>query len=223
TIGLVTSLLTAIYMFPLVFLAFHGPSHAAPGTAHPAPTTQHPAPGGVHDAPPAMAIALVVLAIGSIVAGYVSLGGRFEHFLEPSFEPQAPPPGGEGLEIPLMIVSSIVALVGIGLAFYFFFANRRAADGVAERFAGLHRLLLNKYYVDEIYDATVVAPVRIVSEEALSKRIDARGIDGAVNGVAEAVGGMSEVLRRAQNGSVRTYAASVFLGVVAILGYYLWK
>jgi NADH-quinone oxidoreductase subunit L len=244
-VGLLTSLLTAIYMFRLVFLAFHGPSpshpapgtehaapgtehaapeHPVPGTQHPAPSTQHPAPGVVHDAPPAMAIPLIVLAVGSIAAGYVGLGARFEHFLEPSFAPQAVEAAAEGgLEVTLMGVSSLVALVGIGVAVFFFLRNRGAASRVAERFGGLYRVLLNKYYVDEIYDATIVQPIRIVSEEALWKGVDVRLIDGAVNGVGETVGGLSRELRRLQSGSVRTYAASLFLGVVAILGYYLWQ
>jgi NADH-quinone oxidoreductase subunit L len=225
TVGLVTSLLTAIYMFRLVFLAFHGPSPSYPasGSEHAAPGTQHSAPG-LHDAPPAMAIPLIVLAFGSIAAGYVGLGARFEHFLEPSFAPQAVEAAADGgLELTLMVVSSLVAVVGIGLAVFFFLRNRRAAAAVAERFSGLYRVLLNKYYVDEIYDATVVQPIRIVSEEALWKGIDTRLIDGAVNGVGETVGGMSAALRRLQTGSVRTYAASLFLGVVAILGYYLWQ
>ena len=91
---------------------------------------------------------------------------------------------------------------------------------MAERFAGLHRVLANKYYVDEIYDAALVQPIRIVSEEGLWKGVDVGVIDGAVNGVGEIVGGSSEVLRRIQTGSVRVYAASLFLGVVVILGYY---
>jgi len=228
TVGALTSLLTALYMFRLVFLAFHGPSpSAAPSTEHLAPSTQHPAPSrahGIHDAPPAMAIVLIILAIGSVVAGYVGLGARFEHFLEPSFAPQAAEAvADEGLDLTLMIVSSLVALVGIGLAMFFFLRNRSAAGAVAERFSGLHRVLLNKYYIDEIYDATIVQPIRIVSEDALWKGVDVRVIDGAVNGVGETVGGMSEILRRVQTGSVRTYAASLFVGVVAILGYYLWR
>ena len=123
----------------------------------------------------------------------------------------------------LMVVSSLVAGVGIGVAAYVFLKNRNAAAAVAEQFGALYRVLLNKYYVDEIYDATIVSPIRIVSEEALWKRIDVRVIDGAVNGMGETVAGMSSVLRRLQNGSVRMYAASLFLGVVAILGYYLWR
>jgi NADH-quinone oxidoreductase subunit L len=232
TVGLLTSLLTAIYMFRLVFLAFHGerqepvaPAHA--GAAHTA----------LHDAPPAMAFALVVLAIGSILAGYVglppALGGsnRLERFLAPSFA------GGEvesaghdevpgsdaGLELGLMATSTMVALGGIGIAAFFFLLNRRAADRAAERFAGLHRVLSNKYYVDEIYDATIVQPIRIVSEDGLWKGIDVGLIDRAVNGVGEAVSGAGELLRRLQTGSVRAYAASLFLGVVLILGYYMWR
>jgi NADH-quinone oxidoreductase subunit L len=226
-VGMLTSLLTAIYLFRLVFLAFHGPSPSAtaPHVGGHDQTAHDGAPGGhLHDAPPAMAFALIVLAIGSVVAGYVSLGGRFEHFLEPSFAPQhAGEVSEHGLELTLMVVSSLVAVAGIAIAAYFFLKNRLAADRVADRFSGLRTLLLDKYYVDEIYDAVIVQPIRIVSESALWKVIDVRVIDGAVNGVAETVGGLAEVMRRVQTGSVRSYAASVFLGVVLILGYYLWR
>jgi NADH-quinone oxidoreductase subunit L len=187
----------------------------------------------LHDAPPAMALALIVLAIGSVAAGYIgvphALGGsnRLEQFLAPSLEVHAADgehaAANEGLELGLMGVSTLVAAAGIGLAVFFFLRNRAAAGRVADRFAGAHRILTNKYYVDEIYDAALVQPIRIVSEEGLWKRIDARVIDGAVNGVAETVGGMSELLRRLQTGSVRAYAASVVVGVVCILGYYLWR
>ena len=94
---------------------------------------------------------------------------------------------------------------------------------MALRFAGLHRLLANKYHVDEIYDAAVVQTIRIVSEDGLWRFVDARLIDGSVNGVGEIVSGGSELLRRMQTGSVRVYAASVMLGVVLILGYYVWR
>jgi len=240
-VGMLTSLLTAIYMFRLVFLAFHGDrapaksehrgkEEAATHSAHPASHSAGQAPAHLHDAPPAMAFVLIVLAVGSVVAGYVGLpealggGDWFAKFLEPSFAPQAHEAAAEhGLELTLMLVSSLVAVAGIGVAIYFFLRHRQAADRAAERFDGLHRLLLNKYYVDETYDAVVVQPIRIVSENALWKVIDVRLIDGAVNGVGESVTGLSELLRRMQTGSVRAYAASVFLGVVAILGYYLWR
>ena len=292
-IGMVTSLLTATYMFRLVFLAFHGerrgatPAHDAAASAHPAdhapaageddstepvasdvpaprPSSAHghagPGHGHLHDAPPTMAFALVVLAIGSILAGLVGvprgLGGsnRIESFLEPSFEVQSvgrsvdttvagfaretavlaasaqevqeaagehAPSGETGTERMLMALSIGVALAGIGLAVYFWLRNRQAAAAAARSFAGLHRLLLNKYYVDELYDAAIVQPIKQLSTAGLWRGVDVGLIDGAVNGVGRSVRAGSDTLRRTQTGSVRVYAASLFLGVVLIAGYYL--
>ena len=266
TIGILTSLLTATYMFRLVFLTFHGtrrhdapasqhpeeeeptahaaPSHIAPSDA-PAPPS-HPAPSPhLHDAPPAMAVVLVVLAIGSVLAGYIGLPGHsaLDEWLAPSFAAHSATTLGaaqvgeagrvaesaEGdeanrrLEMTLMVVSSIVAVAGIALASFIWLKRREIADKAAATFPGLYRLLLNKYYVDEIYDATVVQPIRIVSQEGLWRGIDVNVIDGAVNGTASIVDASSSLLRRLQSGSVRTYAGSLFIGVVVILGYYLWR
>ena len=194
-----------------------------------------------------MALALLVLALGSVLAGYIgvphALGGNnaLGAWLAPSFaargattlaeaqvgqvgEPgEAVGAGGEGLELSLMVVSSIVALTGIGLAAFVWLKRREIADKAAATFPGLYRLLLNKYYVDEIYDATIVQPIRIVSQEGLWRGVDVHIIDGAVNGTASIVDGSSSLLRRLQSGSVRTYAGSLFIGVVLILGYYLWR
>jgi NADH-quinone oxidoreductase subunit L len=250
-IGIVTSLLTATYMFRLVFLAFHGERRAAHGAEH--PEEEEPAAHGhgshghgahahaPHDAPPSMAIPLIVLAAGSVLAGYVgvphALGGsnRIEGFLHPSFEahtvagetPAAEPePAGEAeshdsTELMLMAISTGIAIAGIGIATYFWLRNRRAADALAERLKPVHRLLLNKYYVDEIYNAVIVQPIKRFSTIGLWRGADAGLIDGAVNGVGLAVRGSSTVLRRVQTGSVRTYAAGIFVGVVVIVGYYL--
>jgi NADH-quinone oxidoreductase subunit L len=218
-VGLLTALLTATYMFRLVFMTFHGGRTVHAGEGNLSNPSNH-----LHDAPPAMALALIVLAIGSVAAGWVGIGGRFEHFLEPSFGTAVSEVALEGgPETTLMIVSVVVALAGIGMAAYFFLANRPASDRMAEQFSGVHRVLSNKYYVDEIYDAAVVQPIHIISEDGLWKGVDAGVIDRAVNGVGRAVAGSGEVLRRLQTGSVRTYAASLFFGVVLILGYYLWR
>jgi NADH-quinone oxidoreductase subunit L len=228
-VGLLTAMLTATYMFRLVFMTFHGERSSQASPVHHADhvdPADHKSHGThLHDAPPAMAVALIVLALGSVVAGWAGIGGRFEHFLEPSFGPVAAVAGeaAEGaLETALMIGSVIVAIAGIGIAAFFFLKNRPAADRVAAQFSGVHNLLSNKYYVDEIYDAAVVQPIYIISEDGLWKGVDAGVIDRTVNGVAGAVGSGGEVLRRLQTGSVRAYAASLFLGVVLILGYYLW-
>jgi NADH-quinone oxidoreductase subunit L len=226
-VGLLTALLTACYMFRLVFMTFHG-ARAAQAASHGDHVHEHHAHDDhshLHDAPLPMAIALVVLAVGSVVAGWVGIGGRFEKFLEPSFGPApiAEAAASGGSELALMAVSVVVAAAGIGLAFYFFLKNRAAADAVAESFSGVHRVLEHKYYLDEIYDAAVVQPIQIVSEDGLWKGVDVGVIDRTVNGVGQAVAGTSEVLRLFQTGSVRVYAASVFFGAVLVLGYYLWR
>ena len=123
----------------------------------------------------------------------------------------------------LMGISVGAAAAGIGLAMYFWLGNRPAATNIARSAAGFYRLLLNKYYIDELYDAVVVRPINALSTAVLWKGADAALIDGSVNGVGQAVRGTSAVLRRLQSGSVRAYAASLFLGVVLILGWYLMR
>jgi NADH-quinone oxidoreductase subunit L len=173
---------------------------------------------------------------------------RIESFLEPSFEahatearggaaaetaaPAETPAAGEagaegthadtGTELNLMLLSSGIAVAGIGIAMYFWLRNRGAADAIARSLAPLHRWLLGKYYVDEFYDAAIVQPVKVLSTGGLWKGMDAGLIDGAVNGVGLAVRGASGALRRTQTGSVRTYAFALFAGAVAILAYYLF-
>jgi NADH-quinone oxidoreductase subunit L len=114
-----------------------------------------------------------------------------------------------------------LAAAGIGLASFFWLRSRQSATRVARSFAPVYTLLLNKYYVDEIYDALIVQPIKGASTLVLWKAADAALIDGAVNGVGGLVRGASGSLRRLQSGSIRAYAASLFFGVVLILGWYL--
>jgi NADH-quinone oxidoreductase subunit L len=200
-----------------------------------------------------MATALIVLALGSVLAGYVgiphALGGHnsLGAWLEPAFNATncgqpvttgdlagiaiadcLPGEGGEpaenaGLELTLMAVSSLVAFAGIGLATFLWLKNKQIPERMAQQYSGLHKLLLNKYYVDEVYDATIVQPIKVVSTEGLWRGFDVKLVDGAVNGAGYFVSGVSVVLRLLQNGSVKTYAASMFAGAVAVLAYYMWR
>jgi NADH-quinone oxidoreductase subunit L len=128
-----------------------------------------------------------------------------------------------GLELSLMGVSSLIAFAGIGLATFLWLKRKDIPAQMATQFSGVHKLLLNKYYVDEIYDATIVQPIKVVSQEGLWRGFDVKVVDGAVNGAGYFVSGVSIVLRLLQNGSVKTYAASIFAGAVAILAFYLWR
>jgi NADH:ubiquinone oxidoreductase subunit 5 (subunit L)/multisubunit Na+/H+ antiporter MnhA subunit len=134
-------------------------------------------------------------------------------------------PGHEegNTELMLMALSSGIAVAGIGLAWYFWKVNRAASARIARSVAGVYTLLLNKYYIDELYDAVIVRPIQKGSTVLLWRGADAGLIDGAVNGVGKAVRGTSDSVRRLQTGSVRAYAASLFLGVVVILGWYLTR
>jgi NADH-quinone oxidoreductase subunit L len=247
-VAVVTAFLTATYMFRLLYLAFFGSSrtpaaasdaHRGHG-AHDAHGANHGGHGHVHDAPPAMAIVLIVLAVGSVAAGWIGIphalggGNQIEAFLEPSFRAPgeaagaahgeaAEAHGGAGTEIGLMLVSTLVALGGIGVATIFFLRQPERAARLAASAGGVYRMLLNKYYIDELYDAVIVQPIKRTSQMLLWRGVDAGLIDGTVNAVGLVVRGWSAVLRRLQTGSVRAYAMSLFLGVVVILGYYLWR
>ncbi|HKE84954.1 MAG TPA: NADH-quinone oxidoreductase subunit L [Vicinamibacterales bacterium] len=257
-IGVITALLTATYMFRLVFLTFWGerahgqlvPAHppSPPASARQADAHAHGhdhghAHGHLHDAPPAMAFALIVLAIGSVTAGWIgwphAIGGNnaLHSWLQPAFEApvragaaevEAAREGGEAaaniaVEQTLMLVSTTIAALGIFIAWRIWVKRRIIADRFAETYPGLYRLLLNKYYVDELYDAAIVQPIKVGSTEGLWRAFDVNLIDGAVNGVASIVSSSASGLRRMQSGSVRTYAGSLFVGVIVILGYYLWR
>jgi NADH-quinone oxidoreductase subunit L len=162
-------------------------------------------------------------------AGDVALAANVQAQPEVAGEAQAHAPAAEdehakeALELQLMALSSAIAVFGVLLAWFIWLKRPEIASNMAARFPGVHRLLLNKYYVDELYDVTVVQPVKIVSEDGLWRGMDARVVDGAVNGTGQIVGGMSAVMRLFQSGSVKTYAASTFLGVVLILAYYIWR
>ena len=217
--GLIGAVLTAFYMFRLVSLTFEGQPRWAPG--------KHP-----HEAPATMTIPLIVLAFLSVFGGVLgipaSLGGSnaLEHWLEPVFRPamdRLPHGGHEShlLEYTLMVVSVGVALAGIFVARRWYLSSTGVPDAIAARFPFLYRLLFNKYYVDEAYDATVVHPLQKGSEKILWKGIDVGVIDWLVNASARAVGFLSRTVRMVQTGLAQAYVFAFILGVVAILGWLL--
>jgi len=83
------------------------------------------------------------------------------------------------------------------------------------------RLLENKYYVDEVYDAALINPIKAGSREGLWKIFDVGVIDGIVNGLGRAVRELGRVVRYLQVGFVRSYAAIILLGALAVIAYFL--
>jgi len=215
-LGVVTAGLTAFYTFRLLFVAFAGQSRLEKKKARHA-----------HESPWVMLGPMVALALPAAGAGVLGLpqswglGNAIEGFLHPVFAdgPSAVHPGGGlGAELALMGVSLLAVAVGL-LAAYWLYVRHWGAAARWTRSAGwLYDLLVHKYYVDEAYTEAIVNPLRSLAT-ALDGVVEARGVNGAVDGLARLVGMAGEGLRRLQTGRVRNYALVMLLGVVAVVGY----
>jgi NADH-quinone oxidoreductase subunit L len=116
------------------------------------------------------------------------------------------------------VVSTLMALSGIGLAWLIYYAHRLPAP--EERASALYRFLRDKWRFDELYNGLIVQPLRNLAY-ALWQIVDTKIIDGAVNGVAFGIGAVSQRLRHVQTGLVTNYALSIALGMVILLAVYL--
>lgn len=168
-----------------------------------------------------MTVPLAVLAAGSILSGWLGApeylwGSRWDYFLEPVFGAQE---HHASLTTELLVTLLTLAVVAAGILFAFL-KYRRGAGAGQEPANLLYRLSLNKYYVDEVYEHFVVRPFAACSR-FLARVFDPWIIDGAVNGVAASVQGMSWVWRGLQTGNVQHYLAGFLLGVLALLAYYI--
>jgi NADH-quinone oxidoreductase subunit L len=205
--------LTAFYTFRVVFLAFFGNPRMSREVAH-----------HVHESPLVMTAPLMALAALTVVAGAAlgipgAHGTPFARFLEPVL-PHAATEHSGGLALALLVVSAAVAVAGVGLAWYVYGRSEVRAASIGAPRGPLHRLLLGKYYVDELYDALIVRPLYRLCEWS-ARRFDLGVIDGAVNGVARLAQVGAAGLRRAQTGFVMNYAFAMLVGAVAVVAYLL--
>ena len=216
--GVIGAFMTAFYMFRLYFLTFHGRSRVPEEAKH-----------HLHESPNSMTGPLMILAVLSVIGGFVQVpilagGQRLDQFLEPVFAdavdlaPAAHAASAAGAEVGLMVISLVVALMGIFVAYKFYVADPELPRRLAEQMRGAYRLVFNKYWVDEIYESFVVQPIYRGSVR-LWERFDAAVIDGAVNGVGRQIERGAELLRLAQTGYVQVYALILTLGAVVLIGY----
>ncbi len=217
--GILGAALTAFYMVRLYTLTFAGEKRWEAG--------KRP-----HEAPATMVVPLLILALLSIVGGFAgvpaSLGGGnlLERWLEPIFEHAnqklaAADHVSGSAEYVLMLLSVAVAGTGMWLAYRWYRSRTGVPEKMSRRFAGVYRLLLNKYYVDEAYDAAVVTPILRTSERLLWKGLDVGVIDWCVNAGAGMVARLGAVLRVMQTGVAHSYVFAFLLGVVLMLGWML--
>ncbi|MFO0766554.1 MAG: NADH-quinone oxidoreductase subunit L [Nitrospiraceae bacterium] len=166
--------LTSFYMFRLTYLTFYGNSRLDHHTA-----------SHVHESPMVMIGPLVVLGTLSVVGGFPGVppeNGWFHHFLQPvaGVAGAGEHETGSGLLLALMGTATIIALMGWGLAHYFYSGHTTAADALAAKMPGAYTTLLNKYYVDELYDSLFVEPTKRLG--MLWDWFDRTIIDGIVRG-----------------------------------------
>jgi NADH-quinone oxidoreductase subunit L len=241
-VGLVTAGMTAFYMFRLWFKTFFGPEHFEEHTdlhAHGAAVHTHSDSHtvmvadneddhahGVHESPAIMTVPLAILALLSIIGGWVgvpaALGGHneIEHFLEPVFSSGTAVEAAttsQGSELGLAAVSVAVALFGLFIAYLFYYKKPGTAAALARRAPALYNLVLNKFYIDELYRAVIITPLLMFSRLFLGGLVDG----GIVNGSGAAAGattrGLSSLVRRVQSGNIRSYAGWLALGAAAVL------
>jgi NADH-quinone oxidoreductase subunit L len=223
-LGALTAVMTAFYMTRLFSLTFLGTPRfketSAPHDAHEHSDHGH-GDTHVHESPFVMTMPLQVLAVLSAIGGLMGIPHRswLEHWLEPVI------PVHEGLGVGvtpelewiLMAVSVAGAIFGILFALRFY-RNLGLAESVAKRFKVLHRLLVNKWYVDEIYEAILIRPIQKLSV-LVWKGIDVGVIDRLVLGFGRVSDWTGETVRVIQTGSIQIYALMILIGLVATAGY----
>jgi NADH-quinone oxidoreductase subunit L len=211
-VGLAAAFLTALYMFRLVFLTFFTAPRFDADQVHP------------HESPKSMATPLVLLAIPALLIGFVGFppeDGPLHHFLEPVF-------GAEGIEhhvslamtITFGAISTVVALLGILVAYLTYITGTISATALANRFRGLYEFLYDKWRFDELYNVLFVRPFEGMAT-FFWRVVDVGIIDATVNGIATGIGATSQKLRHVQTGLLSNYALAIAVGMVLLVGIFL--
>jgi NADH-quinone oxidoreductase subunit L len=207
--------LTGFYMLRCYYLAFEGPSRAADHGQH------------AHESPPVMTVPLAILAFFAVVVGFVGFPpehGVYHQFVGPVFAAA----GGAAVheapigEAPIAFLSLVIAGAGVFAAIRFYALRPELPDQWAARYPTAYRFLVHKYYVDELYDALFVQPIRRLAVLCW-RRFDEPVVDGSINGIGALVRAGSVVLRYLQTGYVMSYVLSFVVGVVVILGYLTFR
>ena len=217
-IGVIGAMLTAFYMFRMLFLTFWGSFR---GTKE---QEKH-----LHESPKSMTIPLVVLAILSVFGGLIGvpevLGGH--HWLAQFLSPvlvYTKAVSGEAVpldhatEYLLMGISVGAALLAIGIAYVTYVSRKVLPISDAENRSFLSKLSYHKFYIDEVYEALITRPLDAIST-FFYKVVDKLGIDGLVNGAGTTAKEASKTLRLIQTGNVGFYIFMMVAGIVALLIY----
>ncbi len=220
-LAVLTAGITAFYMFRLYFRVFTGENRADPHTR------DH-----IQEQSSWVLFPLVILAFLSVVAGFATLpdtyGGWFgvedsnslHYFLQQAAASQ-PHEVDHATEYRLAIFSTLIAALGALLAWFMYMKNKALPSRVVHAIRPVYNLVFNKYWVDELYDKTIVQPLVWFSDHVLSRVVDAKLIDGVgVNGVAAVVRGSGDrVLKFMQTGFTQSYVFAMLVGGIVLIAY----
>jgi NADH-quinone oxidoreductase subunit L len=222
-IGTVVAFLTAFYSFRLIFLTFHGTFRGTHEQEH-----------HLHESPKVMTIPLILLCVGAVGAGWVGIpnllgevvgiehANRFAEFMNPVLgHPEAH--GTHAEEWMLMGISVMAGLLGISMAPLFYLVKTDIPVKLAQQFRFAYTVLWNKYYVDELYSFIIVRPTIWAAKNILVNITDARIIEAVVNGVPNAIGGLSQIIRKVQSGLLQHYATIMAMGVLIFVALMLLR
>ena len=233
-LGLLTAFITSFYMFRLLFMTFFGEYRGtleSGGSGH--DSHGHGSGhghGGIHESPTLMLVPLVILAVLSAGGGLINA----PKFLEPVFNTERAVAGVEshttaidqpaekGTEHLLQGISVVVAVLGFLTAGLLYWKSPHLPGQIAESLGGLYRTVSNKYYVDEIYNWALIAPLIALSRNWLWKGVDQGFIDTVINDSAAATADAGGALRRMQSGNLRSYAAWLTAGAAVVVAYMFW-
>ena len=211
-VALITSLLTVLYMFRLLYLVFFGNSRFENSSHH------------VHESPKSMAVPLIVLALLSVVGGIMNVPAALfgnawlTAYLTPVFRSAVSTSAHQlshSTEYLLMAIVISLTILVIAFAYVRFIKTRRvpAEDG---KLTGVGKLLYHKYYVDEIYDQLIVQPLLKLSRFS-DRVIETLAIDGIVNSIGQTITGASQIFRRIQTGGIGFYIFVMVISIVVLL------
>ncbi len=212
---LIAAFLTAFYSWRLLIMTFHG-----------APRADHHTMEHVHESPWAMTVPLILLAAGAVLTGFSFadqiIGEDWHAFWGDAIGVAASNHILADMAAVPAVVSmapTVLGLLGIATAYAFYMVWPAIPGRLAASLPGLYRFLLNKWYFDELYDATIVQPASRLARRLW--RIDGEVIDGMPNGVARLTADGSSQIVKLQTGSIANYAFAMLIGVVALVSLYL--
>ncbi|MDP2920423.1 MAG: NADH-quinone oxidoreductase subunit L [Dehalococcoidia bacterium] len=219
-LAIITVFMTAFYMFRAVFVTFGGEFRGGEQSAHDSHGGGHGEHNGhPHESPGLMVVPMILLAVLAIIAGFWNVTGEFGAFMGHG-ETEGTFIGnlfGIFTHSALPLLSLVIALAGIFLAYAIYSAKWLSAEKLGSSMKAFYTLLSNKYYFDKLYEDIIVRKVLLGWIFGIFQKFDTNLVDGTVNGAATGTGRTGGVMRKWETGQLQLYGLFMAIGVLAII------